>query len=176
MRHVDTLSTIYRHVFHSKLPTKSLFVEEKKKKTGQKLILCYLENSKLPTKSLLWRKNGQNWYYIIQKILERPILPSHMQCLLQKQTSHWLPPHFNAIQHKGDILQIRTCGDFYLSFVYRYCHEQLTCRTVPWIFRQSITALIWIGCVVLSTELHYFSVHCFHSFFFFFFWWNTKNH
>ena len=47
MRHVDTLSTNYRHIFHSKLPTKSLFVE----KNGQKLVLYYLENSKLPTKS-----------------------------------------------------------------------------------------------------------------------------
>ena len=46
MRYVDTLSTIYRHIFHSKLPTKSLFVEE----NGQKLVLYYLENTKLPTK------------------------------------------------------------------------------------------------------------------------------
>ena len=35
MRHVDTLSTfIYRHIFHSKLPTKSLFAEKKRSKVG----------------------------------------------------------------------------------------------------------------------------------------------
>ena len=53
-----------------------------------------------------------------------------------------LPVRFIAIQHKGDILPIRTCGDFYVSFVYRYCHEQSTCRIVPWIFGQSIISTI----------------------------------
>ena len=53
-----------------------------------------------------------------------------------------LPARFNDIQHKGDILPIRTCGDFYVSFVYRYCHEQSTCRIVPWLFRQSIILTI----------------------------------
>ena len=53
-----------------------------------------------------------------------------------------LPARFNGIQHKGDILPIRTCGDFYVSFVYRYCHEPSTCRIVPWIFRQSIISTI----------------------------------
>ena len=140
MRHVDTLSTIYRHIFHTKLPTKSLFVE-KKKKNGQKLVLYYPENSKLPTKSLSEeeKKNGQNRYYIIQKIIERSISASHVQCLLQKRTSH--QARFNAIQHKGDILPIQTCGDFYVPFVYRYCHEQSTCHIVPWLFRQS--SIIW---------------------------------
>ena len=33
-------------------------------------------------------KNSQNWYYIIQKIIERSILACHVQCLLQKRTSH----------------------------------------------------------------------------------------
>ena len=53
-----------------------------------------------------------------------------------------LPARFNAIQHKGDILPIRTCGDFYVSFVHRYCHEQSTCRIVPWLFPQSIILTI----------------------------------
>ena len=53
-----------------------------------------------------------------------------------------LPAHFNAIQHRGDILPIRTCGDFYVSFVYRYCHEQSTFSIVWWIFRQSIISTI----------------------------------
>ena len=60
-----------------------------------------------------------------------------MQCLLQKQTSHRVAGTFNAIQHKGGILPIQTCNDFYVSFVYRHCHKQSTCCIVPWIFRQS---------------------------------------
>ena len=113
------------------------------RKNGQKLVLYYLENSKLPTKSLfVAKKNGQDWYYIIQKIIERAILASHVQCLLQKQTSHRVAGAFKAIPHKGDILSIRTCGDFYVSFVYRHCHEQSTCHIVPWIFRQSILSTI----------------------------------
>ena len=79
MRHVDTLSTIYRHIFHSKLPTKSSFVEKKR----SKVVLYYLENYLQNYR--LWRKDGKNWYYIIQKII---ILASHIQCLLQKRTSH----------------------------------------------------------------------------------------
>ena len=34
MRHVDTFSTIYRDIFHFKLPTKSSFVEKKRSKVG----------------------------------------------------------------------------------------------------------------------------------------------
>ena len=49
---------------------------------------------------------------------------------------------FNAIQHKGDILPIRSCDDFYVSFVYRYCREQSICHIVPWIYRQSIISTI----------------------------------
>ena len=93
------------------------------RKNGQKLVLYYPENSKLPTESsFVEKKNGQNWYYIIQKIIERSILASHVQCLLQKWTSHQVAGAFNAIQHRGDILPIRTWGDFYMSFVYRHCH------------------------------------------------------
>ena len=139
MRHIDTLSTIYRHIFHSKLPTKSLFVEKKRSKVGPVLSGKYQITYKI---ILCGEKNGQNWYYIIQKIIERSILASHVQCLHQKRTSTGLPVRFNAIQHKGDILPIRTCGDFYVSFVYRYCHEQSTCRIVPCIFRQLMISTI----------------------------------
>ena len=136
MRHVNTLSTIY--IFHSKLP--KTHRGENRSKVGP---LLSIENSKLPTKSSFVEKNGQNWYYIIQKIIERSILASHMQqCLLQKQTSHRVAGRFNAIQHKGDILPIRTCGEFYVSFVYWHYHEQSTCRIVPWIFWQSILSTI----------------------------------
>ena len=37
MGHVDTLSAIYRHIFHSKLPTKSSFVEKKWSEVGPTL-------------------------------------------------------------------------------------------------------------------------------------------
>ena len=148
MRHVDTLSTIYIHIsILNYLQNHCLW-----RQNGQKLVLYYLENSKLPTKSLfVEKKNGQNWYYIIQKIIRKIILTSHVQCLHQKRTSTGLPARFKGVQHKGDILPIQTCGDFYMSFMYRYCHEQSTCRIVPWIFRQSI---IWtidnstISCIV----------------------------
>ena len=53
MQHVNTLSTIYRHTFHSKLPTKSSFAEKKK---WSKVGPYYPENSKLPTKSLFVEK------------------------------------------------------------------------------------------------------------------------
>ena len=85
----------------------------------------YLQNHRL------WRKNSQNWYYIIQKIIKRSILASHVQCLLQKRTSHQVTGAFNTIQHMGDILPKRASGDFYVSFAYRHCHEQSTCCIVP---------------------------------------------
>ena len=112
MRHVVTLSTMYRHIFHSKLPTKSLFVEKKRSKVGPILSGKYQITYKI---IVCGEKNCQNWYYIIQKIIERSILASHVQCLHQKQTSTGLPADFNAIRHKGDILLIRTCSDFYVS-------------------------------------------------------------
>ena len=69
MWHVDTLSTIYRHIFYCKLPTKSSFVEKKRPKVGPtlsrkfqityKIIVCGGE-----------KKNGQNWYYISRKSLK----------------------------------------------------------------------------------------------------------
>ena len=85
MRHVDTLSTIYRHIFHSTLPTKSLFVEKKWSKVGPILSRKFQITYKI---IVCGEKNGQNWYYIIQKIIARSILASHVQCLHQKPTSH----------------------------------------------------------------------------------------
>ena len=134
---------IYRHIFYSKLPTKSSFVEKKRPKVGPtlsrkfqityKIIVCGGKKKK---------KKRSKLVLYIQKIIEGSILASHVQCLLQKQTSHWVAGVFNAIQHKGDILPIQTCGYFYVSFVYRHCHEQSTCHIVPWIFRQSILSTI----------------------------------
>ena len=73
-----------------------------------------------------------------------------MQCLLQKRTSERVASVFNAIHHKGDILLIRTCCDFCVSFVYQHCHEQSTCCIILWIFWQSI--LLTIN---NSTKLHW---------------------
>ena len=68
MRHVDTLSTIYRHIFHSKLPTKSLFVEKKLSKVGPilsgkyqityKIIVCGEKTVKIGT--ILSRKSWKD--------------------------------------------------------------------------------------------------------------------
>ena len=68
MRHVDTLSTIYIHIFHSKLPTKSLFVEKKRSKVGPilsrkfrityKIILCGEKMVKIGT--ILSRKSSKD--------------------------------------------------------------------------------------------------------------------
>ena len=68
MRHVDTLSTIYRHIFHSKLPTKSLFVEKKWSKVGPilstkfqityKIIVCGKKTVKIGT--ILPRKSSKD--------------------------------------------------------------------------------------------------------------------
>ena len=98
-------------------------MEKKKKKNGQNLVFYYLENSRLPTKLTIVEKKTVE--IGIQKIIRRSILASHVQCLLQKRTSHQVAGTFNAIQHKGDILPIQTGSDFYMSFVYRHYHEQL---------------------------------------------------
>ena len=131
MRHVDTLSTIYRHIFHSKfskLPTKSLFVEKKLSKVGPilsrkfqityKIIVCGEKTVKIGT--ILSRKSSKE-----------PSWLAMCSFYIRNELPTGLPARFNAIQHKGDILPIRTCSDFYVSFVYRYCHEQSTCRIVP---------------------------------------------
>ena len=68
MRHVDTLSTIYRHILHSKLPTKSSFVEKKQSKVGPllsrkfqityKMIVCGENMVKIGT--ILSRKSSKD--------------------------------------------------------------------------------------------------------------------
>ena len=127
MRHVDTLSTIYRHIFHSKLPTKSLFVEKKRSKVGPissrkfqisyKIIVCGEKTVKIGT--ILSRKSSKD--------LSRLAMCS---VYFRNELPTGLPEGFNTIQHTGDILMIQTCGDFYVSFVYQYCHEHSTCCIV----------------------------------------------
>ena len=139
MRHVDTLLTIYRHIFHSKLPTKSLFMEKKWSKVGPilsrkfqityKIIVCGERTVKVGT--ILSRKSSKD-----------PSWLAMCNVYIRNELPTGLPVCFNGIRHKGDILPIRTCGDFYVWFVYRYCHEQSTCSIVPWIFWQSIILTI----------------------------------
>ena len=44
------------------------------------IIYKILNDLQFCTNHNLWRKNGHNWYYIIQKMMERSILASHVQC------------------------------------------------------------------------------------------------
>ena len=69
--------------------------------------------SKLPTKSSFVEKKTVTigTIYIIKKIIERSILASHVQCLLQKRTSHWVAGVFNAIQHR-DAKGKKVSGNF----------------------------------------------------------------
>ena len=107
-------------------------------------ILNYLQNH------CLWRKKKRSKigpilsrkFQITYKIIVCGEKMVKIGTILSNKLPTGLPARFNDIQHKGDILPRRTCGDFYVSFVYRYCHEQLTCRIVPWIFRQSIISTI----------------------------------
>ena len=114
----------YTDTFSIKLPTKSLFVEKKRSKVGPilsrkfqityKIIVCGEKTVKIGT--ILSRKSSKepSWLAMCSVYIRNELPPG-------------LPARFNAIQHKGDILPIRTCGDFFVSFVYRYCHEQSTC-------------------------------------------------
>ena len=112
-------------------------------KNGQKLVLYYLENSKLPTKSLsVGKKRSKLVLYLSRKSSKDPSWLAMCNVYIRNELPTGLPAHFNAIQHKGDILLIRTCGDFYVSFVYQYRYEQSTCRIVLWIFRQLIISTI----------------------------------
>ena len=141
MRHVDTLSTIYRHIFHSKfskLPTKSLFVEKKRSKVGPILSRKFQITYKI---IVCGEKTVKIGIILSRKSSKEPSWLAMCSFYIRNELPTGLPARFNAIQHKGDILPIRTCGDFYVS-VYRYCHEQSTCRIVPWLFRQSIILTI----------------------------------
>ena len=104
-----------------------------------KIIVCGEKTVKIDT--LLSRKSSKDpsWLAMCNVYIRNELLTG-------------LPARFNAIQHKGDILLIQTCGDFYVLFVYRYCHEQSTCRIVPWIFRQSIISTI-DNSTILNTAL-----------------------
>ena len=129
MRHVDTLSTIYRHICHSKLPTKSLFVEKKRSKVGPilsrkfqityKIIVCGEKTVKIGT--ILSRKSSKE-----------PSWLAMCSVYIRNELPTGFPARFNAIQHKGDILLIRTCGDFWFT-LHWYAGNWKSCN-VCWIF------------------------------------------
>ena len=112
MRLVGTLSTIYRHIFY-KITYKIIVCGEKKRsKVGPilsrkfqityKIIVCGEKTVKIGT--ILSRKSSKE--------------PSWL-AMCSVYIRNELPTGLPGIQHKGDILPIRTCGDFYVSFVYR---------------------------------------------------------
>ena len=112
MRHVDTLSTIYRHIFHSKLPMKPWFVEKKWSKVGPilsrkiqityKIIICGEKMVKIGT--ILSRKSLKDPSWLAMCNV------NHVY--FRNKISTGLAARY-AIQHIDDILPIRTCGDFF---------------------------------------------------------------
>ena len=105
--------TWYRRIFQSKSPTKSLFVEKKRSKVGPmlcrkfqityKTIVCGEKTVKIGT--ILSRKSSKY-----------PSWLAMCNVYIRNELPTGLPVRFNAIQHRGDILPIWTCGDFYVSF------------------------------------------------------------
>ena len=93
-----------------------------------KIIVCGEKLSKVGT--ILSRKSSKDPYWLAMCSQKHRVAGS----LTLKSCCF-------AIQHKGDILPIRTCGDF---FPCRVCIDTTmsvsTCRMVPWIFRQSMLA------------------------------------
>ena len=86
------------------------------RKNGQKLVLYYLENSKLPTKSsFVEKKTVKIGTILSRKWSKEPSWLAMCSVYIRNELPTGLPARFNAIQHKGDILPIRTCGDFYVS-------------------------------------------------------------
>ena len=69
-----------------------------------KIIVCGEKTVKIGT--LLSRKSSKDpsWLVMCNVYIRNELLTG-------------LPARFNAIQHKGDILPIQTCGDFYVSSV-----------------------------------------------------------
>ena len=94
------------------------------RKNGQKLVQYYLENSKLPTKSsFVEKKTVKIGTILSRKSSKYPSWLAICNVYIRNELPTRLPARFNAIQHRGDILPIQTCGDIYVSFVYQYCHK-----------------------------------------------------
>ena len=127
-QYTDTFSILnflQNHCLWRKKRSKVGPILSRKFQITYKIIVCGEKNVKIGT--ILSRKS-----------LKGPSRLAMCNVYFRNELPTGLLVHFNAIQHKGDILPIRTWGDFYVSFVYRYCHEQSTCRIIPLIFRQWI--------------------------------------
>ena len=146
MRHVGALSTIYRHIFHSNLkPTKSSFAEKKWSKVG----LLLSRKFQITYKIIVCggKKNCQNWCYIIQKIIERSILASHMcNVYFRNKLPTGLPAHLMSFS-----IRVTSCQyELVVIFTCRLCIDiaKSNRHVVSFreysdnrYFRQSITAL-----------------------------------
>ena len=103
-------------------------------------ILNYLQNH------CLWRKNSQNWYYIIQKIIKRSILASHCQVYFRNELPTRLPARLMAFS-----IRVTSCRyELAVIFTCRLCIDiaRSNRHVVSFLehsdtryFRQSITAL-----------------------------------
>ena len=155
MWHVDTLSTIYRHIFHSKLPTKSSFVEEKWSKVGPilskkfqityKIIVCGGEKT-VKIGTMLSRKSskGPSWLAMCNVYFRNELptgLPAHLMPF-----SIWVT---SCRYELAVIFMCRLCIDIGMSnrHVVSFC-EYSDNRY----FRQSITALS--HCLVAKVIRH----------------------
>ena len=139
MRPVDTLSTIYRHIFHSKLPTKSSFVEKKRSKVcpilsrkfqiTYEIIICGEKMVKIGT-------------ILSSKSLKDPSWLAMWNVYFRNEFPTRLPVHLMPFSIRVTSCWYELAVNFYMSFVYWHCHEQSTCRIIPWIFWQSILSTI----------------------------------
>ena len=123
---------MYRHIFHSKLPTKSSFVEKKRPKVGPTLSRKFQITYKI---IICGEKNSQNWYYIIQKIIERSME------LSTGLPARWIPFSIRVTSCRYELVVIFTCR-LCIDFVMSNQHVESFCEySDNQYFRQSITAL-----------------------------------
>ena len=128
MWHVDTLLTIYRHIFHSKLPTKSSFVEKKTVKIG----------------TILSRQSSKD-----------PSWLATCNVYFRNKLSTGLPARYMPFSIRVTSCRYELGKIFYVSFVYRHCHEQSICRIFPRIIDtfDNRTALIMVYIYPVSVTI-----------------------
>ena len=147
MRHVDTLSTIYRHIFHSKLPTKSSFVEKKRSKVGPilsrkfqiiyKIIVCGEKMVKIGT--TLSRKSSKDPSWLAMcNVYFRNELPTGLP-------AHLMPFSIRVTSCRCELAVIFTCClciDIAMSNQHVELFREYFDNRYFW---QSITALITVN-------------------------------
>ena len=109
----------------SQLPKISSFMKKKTVISWSFIIKKYQITYKI---IVCGEKNGQKWYYIIQKIIERFILAIHVQCLLQKRTSLCVAGAFMPFNKR-----VTSC-QYELAVIF-FC---VVCvSTLPWVIDMS---------------------------------------